>query len=311
MQVIDAATVRDRTPWPVLVESIAEELRRGVVVAPERHVHGFGVEDGSEGSLLLMPAWSDGELAITKVVTYVGSNADRALPTVSSIVLAFDGADGRPLATIDGDALTARRTAAVSALAARHLAPVDAARLLVVGTGALAPNLAAAHATVRPIEAVEIWGRRPDRAAAVAATLAGEGLPATPVDDLATGVARADIVSCATGATEPLVRGVWLGRRTHLELVGSFSAAMRECDDEAIRRGTVFVDARAGALAAGDLARPIEDGVLDPAHIAADLAGLVRGDHPGRGSDDQLTIFKSAGTAAADLAATRLVLAAG
>ena len=309
MDVIDAAAVRERTPWPALIDAIADELRWGVGVAPARHVHDFGVADGTRGSLLLMPSWSDGELVVTKVVTFVGSNAERSLPTVGSVVLAFDGVDGRPVAVIDGDELTARRTAAVSALAARHLAREDAARLVVVGTGALAPNVAAAHASVRPIETIEVWGRRPERAEAVAAALVADGLDAVALDDLATGVARADVVSCVTGATAPLVRGVWLGSGTHLDLVGSFSAEMREADDEAVRRSAVFVDTRAGALLAGDLAQPVEAGVLDEDQLAGDLAELVSGVHPGRASDGQITLFKSAGFGRADLAAARLVLA--
>ncbi|MEM9713596.1 MAG: ornithine cyclodeaminase family protein [Actinomycetota bacterium] len=308
MELVDAHQVRDRTPWPGLIDAIADELRSQRAVAPPRHVHRFGLPDGTDGSFLLMPSWDDGELVVVKAVTYMGSNAARGRPTVNAGLLAFDGADGRLVAAIDGDELTARRTAAVSALATRHLARSDAARLVVVGTGVLAPNVARAHSAVRPIGSIEIWGRRAVRSEAVAAQLRDEGYPAVAVDDLSTAVARADVVSCVTGSTEPLVRGVWLGAGTHVDLVGSFAPGMRESDDEVVRRGDVFVDTRAGALLAGDLSQPIDAGVLGVDDVCADLAELVRGEHPGRTEHRAITVVKSAGSAAADLAATRLVL---
>ena len=308
IRTLDAAAVRAATPWPELIAAIAAALAEDRVAAPGRHVHPIGLPDGGTGSLLLMPAWVDGEVIGVKTVTYVPSNAGTAVPTVNAVYVLFDGRTGEPNAVLDGGELTDRRTAAISALAGSRLARADAERLLVVGTGRLSPNMARAHAAVRPLARVEIWGRRPEAAAAVAETLRAEGLPAQATTDLDASVRRADIVSCVTGATSPLVRGELLAPGTHLDLVGSFRPDMRESDDTAASRATIFVDTVAGASMSGDLAEPLADGVISEASIVADLRALVAGDHPGRTSANEITLFKSAGFAAADLAAARLAL---
>ena len=308
MRTLDAAAVRAATPWGDLIAAITDTLAVEAVGEPERRVHQVGLPDGGTGSLLLMPAWVDGELIGVKAVTYFPSNAGTAVPTVNAAYLAFDGRTGQALAVLDGDELTARRTAAVSALAADRLARTGASRLLVVGTGVLSPNMARAHAAMRPLTEIEIWGRRTEAAAMVAETLRAEGLPARPVVDLDYSVGRADIVSCATGATSPLVRGELLKAGAHLDLVGSFQPEMRESDDAAAARATIFVDTVAGASMSGDLAQPLAHGVITETAIAADLRALASGEHPGRTSPDEITLFKSAGFAAADLAAARLAL---
>ena len=308
MRTLDAAAVRAATPWPELIAAIAAALTEGAVVSPERHVHPVGLPDGGAGSLLLMPAWEDGELIGVKTITYFPSNAGTSVPSINAVYVLFDGGTGEPRAVLDGGELTDRRTAAVSALAASRLARTDAERLLVVGTGRLSPNMARAHAAVRLLTGVEIWGRRPEAAASVAEQLRAEGHPAQASTDLDASVGRADIVSCVTGATSPLVRGELLAPGTHLDLVGSFRPDMRESDDAAVVRATIFVDTVAGASMSGDLAQPLSDGVITEASIIADLRALVAGDHPGRTSHDEITLFKSAGSAAADLATARLTL---
>lgn len=307
MLFLDAETVAAATPWTPLMDALADALRTGSTMSPDRHVHNIAQPDGSTGALLLMPSWVDNEAIGVKVVTYFPANGTGEHPTVNAAYLLFDGTTGLPTAAIDGDALTARRTAAVSALAARYLARSDTSRLLIVGTGQLAPNLALAHAAERDIEHVAVWGRNRMAAERVAVSLAKRGLPAVAVNDLAPSAADADIVSCATGATAPLILGDWLRPGTHLDLVGAFRPDMRESDDDAVSRSTVFVDTVAGASVSGDLAQPLEAGVLQPDGIVADLAALVGGHHPGRRSADELTLFKSAGFAAADLAAAQLV----
>ena len=308
MLFLDAEIVTAATPWTPLMDALAEAVRSGTTRSPDRHVHDVTQPDGSTGALLLMPSWVDNEAVGVKVVTYFPANAGSNVPTVNAAYLMFDGATGLPVAAIDGDALTARRTAAVSALSARSLARSDSRRLLVVGTGQLAPNLAMAHAAERELEAVMVWGRNADAAAMLAATLVDQGLPAAAIPDLAEGVTSADIISCATGATSPLIQGEWLRPGTHVDLVGGFRPDMREADDEVVQRAVIFVDTMAGATASGDLAQPLADGLITHSDIAADLAGLVAGSHRGRASADEITMFKSAGFAAADLAAARLVV---
>lgn len=207
------------------------------------------------------------------------------------------------LAIVDGGELTARRTAATSALAASKLARVDASELLVCGTGRLSLNLMQAHAEVRSLTRIHVWGRNGDTAERTAAEARIMGLPAIAVSDLAAAARTADVISCATLSSQPLIDGNWLKAGAHLDLVGGYKPDMREADDTAIRRASVFVDTLAGAThEAGDIVQPLESGVLTPDAIRAELAELVRGEKPGRRDDNEITLFKSVGAALEDLA---------
>jgi ornithine cyclodeaminase len=274
---------------------------------PVRHHHTVEVPGAAAATVLLMPAWSVGGHLGVKVVNVFPGNTKLGLPAVMGLYLLFSATTGALLATMDGSELTARRTAAASVLAARYLAHRDAARLVVVGAGRMAENLALAHAAARPIKSVAIWARDPGKASALAKTLSAAGLSASASDDLGKSVAAADIVSCATITHEPLIKGEWLAQGTHLDLVGGFTPAMREADDEAVRRSSVFVDTRAGAMVeAGDIVVPLANGTLAPEDVRADLFDLARGLHPGRTAPDEITLFKSVGAALEDLAAASL-----
>lgn len=287
-----------------LIDALATAFRAGAT-APTRHHH--AIETAPDGaSLLLMPAWTADYVGV-KILTLFPGNPARGLDTIQGGVLLCDGRDGRPLALLDGARLTLWRTAAASALAARHLARADAARMVMVGAGALAPALVRAHAAIRPIRDVAIWNRRPEGAARLAATLAAEGLNAYPVTDLAAAVGEADLVSCATLSTEPLVRGAWLRPGTHLDLVGAFTPAMREADDAALLRGPVYIDTQDALKKGGDVAAAILSGAPAPDAVTGDLAALCRGEAPGRQSPDEITVFKSVGAAIEDLAAAACV----
>lgn len=304
---LDAAAVRDATPWPALVGALREAFREGCVLPP-RHHHTLKVPGGPDATLLLMPAWRPGAALGVKVVNVFPGNGERGLPAVSGVYLLFSAATGEPVALLDGAELTARRTAAASALAATFLARPDARRMVVVGTGRLAPELVAAHASVRPVREVLVWGRDRSKATALAARL-GErtGLAAEAAADLEAAVRGADIVSCATTSASPLVRGAWLAAGAHLDLVGGFTPAMREADDEAVRRARVWVDTLDGATReAGDIVQPLRNGALAADAIAGDLFGLCRGSAGGRADPKEITLFKSVGTALEDLAAAVL-----
>jgi len=317
-----------------LADALAQAFAGGAQV-PVRHVHrlgngpraaqgplrapvGGGLETtGGEApdqsdTLLLMPAWSESALGV-KLVTVMPRNASRGVGTVQAIYVLLDRHSGEPLALLDGEALTLRRTAAASALAARYLARQDAQNLLVVGAGRLAPYLACAHYALRPaLRRVFIWARDPSKAQTTAQWLRDLGLPAQSVQDLESAVREAHIVSCATTATEPVVRGTWLEPGTHLDLVGAFTPAMREVDDAAVARSRIVVDTYAGALAeAGDLLSPLASGAIRRESIVAELAELVRGDQRGRTRAEQITMFKSVGTALEDLCAATLVVRNG
>jgi ornithine cyclodeaminase len=228
---------------------------------------------------------------------------------VGAVYALFDARNGAPLALFDGEEITARRTAGASAYAASRLARADARHLVLVGSGRLARGLVEAHALVRPIERVSLWSRTPEHARATAAAMQAEGLPVTAIRDLEGAVRSADIVCCATLSTVPLVLGAWLAPGVHLDLIGAFKANMRETDGAAIARADVLVvDHRAAALAeGGDIVQAIAGGEIRPESIAADLADLARGRHPGRTRADEITVFKSVGFALEDLAAAEAV----
>ena len=306
-----ADVVHRALSWEPLQQALEQAFRVGAQV-PLRHAHRLGDAD----TLLLMPAWRDalcgdpGALGV-KLVTVMPGAAQRGATTVAALYVLLERSTGEPRAIIDGEALTLRRTAATSALAAHYLAQRDAHTLLVVGTGKLAPFMARAHCARGAIERLHVWGRNGTRAQTLAQELRDEGLPAQAVDDLESAVREAHIVSCATTAMTPIVHGSWLAPGTHLDLVGGFTRAMREVDDMAVARARIAVDSYAGALAeAGDLTGPIERAVIAPSQVVAELAQLVRGERQGRTHDAEITLFKSVGTALADLAAAELVAAA-
>jgi len=259
--------------------------------------------------LLLMPAWREGADIGIKLVTVFPDNNRVGLPSIIGQYLLLDGRTGDPKAVIDGVQLTLRRTACASALAADYLARDDALRLLMVGAGALAPHLIRAHAAVRPIREVTIWNHHPEKARALATTLAVDGASVRAGDDLEACARDADIISCATLSAEPLIQGAWLAPGSHLDLVGAFRPDMRECDDAAVAASRVYVDTREGALVeGGDIAIPLANGTLSEAEVVGDLFDLTRGGVAGRGADEEITLFKSVGTALEDLAAAQLVM---
>ena len=308
MRVIAAPEVERALDYRVLVERLRQMFRSGCA-APLRHHHSIPTYGEDDATLLLMPAWQTGRHIGIKIVTLFPENAGRNLPTLMGAYLLLDGRNGVPLALIDGPSLTARRTACASALAARYLAREDCERLLMVGTGTLAPHLIRAHAAVRPICNVLIWGRSLDKAAKLAAKLNTSTFRVTATDDLQAAVEGAHLISCATRAKKPLIKGAWLKPGQHVDLVGGFTPTMREADDEAVGCARVFVDTRDGALTeAGDIIQPIRNGVLREDDITGDLFDLTRGDRAGRRYYDQITLFKSVGTALEDLAAAQLVV---
>lgn len=306
MLTIDEEGVRRLLEFGPLVDAIREMFTKDCVM-PVRHHHTIVVPGEPDATALLMPAWTVGEYLGVKLVNVFPGNAARGIPAVSGVYVLFDGMTGQAVALVDGGELTARRTAAASALAADYLAREDSVHLLVVATGRLAPHQVAAYCAVRPIERVTVWGRNPERAALIVEGLAGSGLELAVATDLEAAVGEADIVSCATLANDPIIKGEWLRPGVHLDLIGGFTPEMREADDECVRRATVFCDTREGAtVEAGDLVQPLRSGVLKMEDIAADLYDLCRGRHPGRTSDEEITLHKAAGAALEDLAAALL-----
>lgn len=307
---ISAQEIDRLLSFPALIDALSEAFASGYR-APPRHHHEIERHGAAAATQLLMPAWTagapgDGEFLGAKIVNVFPDNGKRGLPAVQGVYVLQDGATGAPLAVMDGARLTVWRTACASALAARHLARADASTLLMVGAGALAPFIVRAHAAVRPIRKVIFWNRSREGAARQADALSGE-FDTNVADDVQAAVAAADIVSCATLSTEPLVKGAWLRAGQHLDLVGAFNLRMREADDEALRRASLFIDTPACLVEGGDVAVALKTGSISRDAVKADLAALCRGEHRGRSSDDEITVFKSIGASVEDLAAARLV----
>jgi alanine dehydrogenase len=315
MKVYSAAAVERRLPYPKLVEALRVAFRNDIQTAI-RSFYAIDTPSGMRATYGLMSAWQAGEVIATKLVTVFPDNAARQLPTIHAQIVLFDGKSGVPAAIIDGTEITRRRTAAASALASTYLAREDARELLVLGTGPQAFHQALAHAAVRPISRIHVWGRSPARVAALVQSLRqynreNESTRAPRVEtaeDLESAARGVDIISCATSAAVPLIEGRWLKPGSFLDLVGSHSPERRESDDDAVRRSNIYVDTLEGALAeAGDLLIPMKSAVIGKSDIRGDLHSLCRNQVGGRTTGDEITLFKSVGTAVEDLAAAKLV----
>ena len=308
MKVFDRDAVATSLPYHRLIHALEEAFRSDVAV-PRRAHHQVHVPGSPDATLLMMPAWRSGRFIGVKIATVFPGNTARNLPAVNASYLLIDANTGECVAILDGAELTLRRTAAASALASGYLSRNDSTRFLMVGTGKLAPHLIAAHATVRRFDEVMIWGRRPDAARQLASDLTARPCDVTAVEDLEQAARRADIICCATLATEPLIKGEWLRPGQHLDLVGAFRPDMSEADGDAVTRAEVYVDSFAEALSeAGEIVQAIDKGTIDRRHIVGDLFALARGLCRHRESADAITLFKSVGTALEDLAAAELAV---
>jgi len=308
MRYISADELNAGLEFPPLVEALRELFRRGVDEARAIHLN-QPLPDGRRNDWLLLPAWQYGRHMGIKLASVFPENDAKGLASVQGLYVLFDGSNGLPLAAIDGAVLTLWKTAANSALAATYLARTDARTLLVVGAGALAPYLSRAHCAVRPIARVMIWNRTAANAERTAGALVRPGLAVEVVRELAPAVARANIVSCATMATAPVIEGAWLSPGVHVDLVGGYRPDMREADDEAVRRARVFIDTwfTAGEHC-GDICQPVARGLLRKEDVT-DTFQLVRGERPGRSSADEITLFKSGGGGHEDLGTAQHILA--
>ena len=301
------------------VRDLIEPLRQAFASnarSPDRVHYDVG-PPGQPRTLLLMPSWqSNGPIGV-KIATVFPDNARHGLPSVNAAYLLISGQNGKPQAWIDGRALTLLRTAAVSALAADLLAPANPEILLMVGTGALSPYLIEGHRAVRDYRSILVWGRDPQKAAAVARELGTRGWPVSVAADLEAAARAADVITCATLSEHPLIRGAWLKPHCHLNLMGSFRPGMREADDACLFDAHIVVDTFAALQESGDLAGPLARGIIQASQVvllndlAAQKDAATRAAVPAStatpAASGGKTVFKSVGVAHADLAAAEYI----
>ena len=310
--VLDSETVFATLNMPACIDLMAATqvaISRGEIELPLRSMLQvadgggyFGVMPGEIGSAGVFGA---------KLVTLFPANPDRGIPAVQGHILLFDRADGAPLALVEASSVTALRTAAASAAATRVLAREDAATLAVLGCGVLAETHLEAMLTVRPVRDVRIWGRNLEKAMAFAQRYAGkEGADVRAVADAAEAVAGADLVCTVTGSHTPILEGDWLAPGAHVNLVGAHNPATREADGRVLERSRVYTEITEFALAeAGDLLLAIEEGHFARTDIVGEIGQAIDGQIPGRSSESEITVYKSLGNTAQDLAAAHYVYA--
>lgn len=307
---IDAATIARTLDYRGLVAHLRQAHQRPPPDV-QRVLMQQRLASGTDNGFLIWPAWQHGSNLGIKICTLFPEN--RHVPSVQAVYVLFRGDDGSVQALIDGTEETYWKTAADSALGADMLARTDAENFLMVGAGAMAPHLMRAYRAVRPgLKRMQVWNRTPEKARALVHSMAAEltGVVVEAVSDLAGAVQVADIVCCATSSAEPVLQGAWLKPGAHLDLIGGYTPAMRECDDEAVRRARIFVDSRWFTVEhAGDLTQPIARGVIRRDDVLGDLFELCAGKVSGRTSEDDITLFKSGGGAHLDLMTAQYIAA--
>lgn len=302
---IPASFIEQNTHFPSLIGALRSAFSEHDTLVPMRHHHDFPNPEVQEDStLLLMPAWKPGQHAGVKIATVSPKNGQYNLPAIQGIYIYMDALKGGVLALLEAKSLTVKRTAATSALASYYLSRANSSSLLMIGTGALASNLILAHASVRPLKKVYVWGRDYSKAVKICEKLKDESFQIKPIRAIEDQISTVDIISSATLSKTPLVFGKYLQAGQHIDLVGAYKVDMREADDEAVVKSHVYVDTYQGGLKeSGDLLIPLKSGVLKESDIKADLFELTSHVKKGRENDVEITLFKSVGHALEDLAA--------
>ena len=301
---ISDSFINENTAYSELISEIKTAFALSVIQAPPRHHHNFtNPQENIDSTLLLMPAWNPGKEAGVKIITVNPNNTKFDLPSIQGTYIYLDAHKGFAKAILGAKALTAKRTAATSALASSYLAKQNASSMLMIGTGVLSPNLILAHASIRPIKNVFVWGRNSAKAKTICKELTKEKFTISAVENIEEVISKVDIISCATLSKTPLVLGKYLTPGQHIDLVGAYKPDMRESDDEVIKRSKIFVDTYQGLGESGDIIIPIQKGIISEKDIKADLFELCSNKKQGRQNDQEITCFKSVGHALEDLTA--------
>lgn len=302
---ISNSFIEENTNFLALTSELRSVFSSKSIIAPMRHHHDFpNPKTGEDTTLLLMPAWQPSENAGVKIVTVSPENTKFNLSSIQGTYIYLDAVKGTIKAILEAKSLTAKRTAAASALASSYLSRKESSSLLMIGTGALSINLIKAHAAVRPITDVYIWGRNFDKAKRLAAILKQEEFKVTAIKTIEEQIEDVAIISCATLSKTPLVLGAHLKAGQHVDLVGAYKKDMREADNDVIRKSSIYVDTYQGGLKeSGDIVIPLKEGIINEKDIKADLFELCTSIKQGRKTEEEITVFKSVGHAIEDLAA--------
>ena len=310
MRLISADTIHQAMTFPALIAAIRQSFA-GPFGMPPRQV--LPLQAGKPEAFALLPAWDESVIGC-KLFTYFPDNPSQGKDRLYANILLFSRQSGEPLALLDGISITLWRTAAISALAASYLANPAASTLVLFGTGKLAPYLVKAYASIRQLDDVYIIGRDLTKAQQLATSLQEDlhteqpGLRIQAAERSASVLQKADIICCATAATEPLFPANWVQPGTLVDALGNHHADGSEIDSQLVVDGLLYVDSRTNCLnEAGEILLPLHAGRISEQHIRSELAELCRADQL-CWQADRIQVFKAVGTALADLAAARLML---
>ncbi|HET9590847.1 MAG TPA: hypothetical protein VFO91_18800 [Anaerolineales bacterium] len=315
MLILNAEEVRRALPMEEAIQAMKgayASLSEGTAVVPLRTRLPI---PNSEALSLFMPAFvgsGDNSALAIKAVSLFPTNPARGLAYIQAAVLVFDPETGRAIALLEGSSLTAIRTGAGSGAAIDLLARTNSRVAAIFGAGTQGRTQLEAACTARDIETAFIFDPSPDKANAFAEELKGKGsitkdirLASSPKE----AVENADVICAATTSSRPIFEDVDIKAGTHISAVGGYRAEMQEVPAETVRRARVFVDSRSACLEeAGDLIQPLRAGLIDESHIYAELGEILLGRTAGRGSDQEITYFKSVGIAVQDAMAAQVAL---
>jgi len=311
MQIISAQQVDQVLDFPPLINALQQGFAKDFSMPP-RQV--WPLTPGSAEAFALLPAWTDQVIAV-KAFSYFPDNPQlqlaTPLPALHASILLYRRDNGVPLAWVEGSSVTCWRTAAVSALASRYLARPDSRTLLLLGSGRLALPLLQAHLAEHDLQKLLLWGRNQAAVSQLCRKVQQlyPRLQVQVVQDINEACQQADIIVAATGSPTPLLFGSHIPLGCHVDLLGNHSPQQRECDTELVKRASVYVDGRNNVLnEAGELLIPMAEQQFSANDIRAELAELCRRNQSARQYRDEITLFKSVGTALSDLLCAELVL---
>jgi len=311
MLMLDADKILNAMSFTTLIDELAAMHREPIGLIDEMLMESTD-DNHNVSHFFIRTGWQPEKAVGAKVITiFPRNNKTREWPSIQAVYILFEGINGSPIACLDGTALTWIKTATDSALASNLLSRENSESMLMIGAGKMAFHLVSAHCQVRPsLKRVQIWNRTSDKAEQLCSELAQKfpQIDFTPVTEIEPHARESDLICSAIGVKQPIIQGAWLKPGVHVDLIGAFTADMREADDECLRRGSLFVDARETTIGQiGELMIPLAAGVIDETDVLADFSDLCQQRHPGRQSDDEITVFKNGGGGHLDLMCARIL----